>query len=50
MILNKRLEYKNKPYINLDNNQKDFIDRFNTEIKKYDNSIYEKTTHFYSKT
>ena len=44
MILNKRLEYKNKPYINLDNNQKDFIDRFNTEIKKYDNSIYEKLT------
>ncbi|WP_440932451.1 class I SAM-dependent methyltransferase [Candidatus Pelagibacter sp.] len=42
MILNKRFEYKNKSYLNLNQNQRDFINKFNTEIKKFNNSVYEK--------
>ena len=44
MILNKRFEFQNKPYISLNHSQRDFIDKFNTEIKKFDKSIYEELT------
>ena len=44
MILNKRFEFYNKPYLKLNNKQINFINKFNTEIKKFNNSIYEKLT------